>query len=378
MISKLERCVTIIPTISEISEGQSVERYLSQMEEENCWMPICVVDDSNPSVHRANREHLKSIKGHFKQDATIYHFGPSDQGVFYERLMEEGVKGIYIEMLKTVPSYGAARNKCFLVAKIVGADSIFFFDDDTRPACSIFRRHLKILGSKRQSKEIGLVSGPYIGARGIDFSFLRNREDKMKFLEAIGHHGESSLSFLRSGGVPVKPPSEDADIRLDQLEVVRNIRGGNMLIGSVYKSIVCPTIRQAPGIDDTFVSHQVYEKGFISVKSPVPVVHEHLAHRREEESIVRYLESWAKPLAFELLHRDSGTEDVRERVLRYARDLSAIDHRSCKLVGKRFMDNVFLDSFVEEIFRGLENYRRLLDVWAHIMEICDSFRMDPV
>jgi hypothetical protein len=90
------------------------------------------------------------------------------------------------------------------------------------------------------------------------------------------------------------------------------------------------------------------------------------------------LESWAKPLAFELLHRDSGTEDVRERVLRYARDLSAIDHRSCRLVGKRFMDNVFLDSFVEEIFRGLENYKRLVDVWAHIMEICDSFRMDPV
>ena len=376
MGSKLDGCITLIPTIHELSEGNSVELYLKQMIKEDCLMPFCILDDSKKPVYEKNKRYLQHVKDSFDEEIAIYHFGPPEQEVFYDALMDEGVPRECIEMLETVPSYGAARNKGFLSAKSIGAERIFFFDDDTRPCCNLFRRHLKIIGTRQGLKKIAAVSGPYIGARGIDLAFLKTHEDKIGFLKAIDHHGLSSLNFLQEGGIPIEAPDEGAEEF--ELIAVKNIRGGNCLVDSVYQYVICPTIKQAPGLDDTFVARTMLKEGYAVVKSPVPVIHEHLAVKKTGGSILTYTESWAKALAFELLHAGENRKTADKRVLRYGKELYALENKYCKQSGEKLMDEGYRRSFISEITDGLRDFKKLRKAWKRIMEIGASIEREPI
>ncbi|MGR3319614.1 MAG: hypothetical protein ACUZ8O_14190 [Candidatus Anammoxibacter sp.] len=333
-------------------------------------MPICLVDNSGKFTYELNRKYLNKIRKNLGRDIPVYHFGIPEQERFFRELIRNGVNNSHIEILKTTPGYGASRNKCFLFAKSIGAESIFFFDDDTRPHSNIFRKHFEMLGMKQGSQKISIVSGPYKGARGIDFSFIKGRDDQMRFLEAIDHHGESSLNYLRTRDNFTHNISDrDAE---NKTETAKNIRGGNFLIDKVFEHIVCPTIKQTPGVDDTFVARRVIEKGYQVIKTQIPVIHKHFKTRSNKCSILKYIESWARTLAFEALYDGGSRENTVKRVLRYGKELYALESKYCKIIGGNLLKRIYVESIVNDVAEGLEDYQKLKEAWKLIIDTSGS------
>ncbi|MGR3218637.1 MAG: DUF6271 family protein [Candidatus Anammoxibacter sp.] len=362
------KCVTIIPTIYNIAQSKSIECYVRQMIVEDFVMPICLVDNSDTfATYELNRKYINKVRANLQKKIPVYHFGIPEQESFFKELIRNGVDNSLIEILKTTPGYGASRNRCFLLAKSIGAESIFFFDDDTRPHCNIFKKHFDILGTKKGLQKISVVSGPYKGARGVDFSFIKNRDEQMRFLEILGHHGESSLNYLKTMD-NIADNVNDIEPE-DKTEPVRNIRGGNFLIDKVYEDIVCPTIKRTPGVDDTFVARRVIEKGYQVIKSQIPVIHEHFKSRRNKHSILQYIESWAGTLAFEARYDGASRESTVGRVLRYGKELYALECKYCKLIGGNLLNREYAKSLVNDIDRGLDDYRKLNAAWKFIMDV---------
>ncbi|MBM4053306.1 MAG: hypothetical protein FJ264_01250 [Planctomycetes bacterium] len=376
MSSKKDKCVVIIPTIHNISQSKSVECYIQQMLIEDFVMPICVVDNSESHIYEANRFYLEEIKGRFEGKVTLYHFGKQEQTIFFCELAKKGIDRESIEILKNSSGYGASRNKCFLIAKSLGAESIFFFDDDTRPNGAIFKAHFEILGREKDSQKISIVSGPYTGVRGINFTFIENRTDQIKFLEALGHHGESSLHYLTSReATRENSPVESSE---HHFETVKNIRGGNFLIGAIYGDIVCPTTKQAPGIDDTFVARRVIEKGHQVVKSRKSVIHEHFQFKSNKHSILAYLESWARTISFESLYNGMNFDTTINNILRYGNVLLTIENQYCTSIGKKIQAKEYTTSLINDISFSINDYQKLKNTWKHIIALCSSVKLFPM
>ena len=376
MFSNPGKRVTIIPTINNISQSRPIEFYLKQMMVEGCLMPICLVDNSDSFTYGLNRRYLSEVREELGKDIIIYHFGVLEQERFFKELIKNGVDNSFIVMLKTSSGYGVARNKCFIFAKSICAESIFFFDDDTRPDDNIFKKHYDILGTKKGSQKISVVSGPYKGARGVDFSFIENPRDQIRFLEAIGHHGDSSLNYLKKSEERGGNTANKRDG--DKIEAVKNIRGGNFLIDKVYEDIVCPTMKQTPGIDDTFIARRVIEKGCQVVKSQFAVIHERFKIRRNEASILKYIESWGRALAFELLYDGASCESAIKRVLKYGRGLCSLESRYCKRVGENLLNRVYVELLVKDIAGGLSDYQRLREAWKLIIDVSSGIKVAPL
>ncbi|MCF6147169.1 MAG: hypothetical protein E3K37_00745 [Candidatus Kuenenia sp.] len=375
MSSKKNKCVTIIPTIHNISQTKSIECYLQQMQIEDFVMPICIVDNSENHICEKNKIYLEKVKNCFEKDITLYHFGKQEQKIFFCELAKKGIDRESIELLKSSSGYGASRNKCFLIAKSLGAESIFFFDDDTRPNGTIFKTHFEILGREKDSQKISIVSGPYTGIRGINFTFIENREDQKRFLEALGHHGESSLYYLTNQDAAAENFMGEG---MYSLETVKNIRGGNFVIDNIYEDIVCPTTKQTPGIDDTFVARRVIEKGHQVVKSRKSVIHEHFQCKSNKISILAYLESWARTISFESLYHGMDYENTIKNILRYGNILFTLENQYCKSIGEKIQDREYITTLINEISVSISEYQRLKKTWKHIIDMCKRIKLFPL
>lgn len=371
-----DTCVAIIPTIHNIAPSKSVECYLQQMMIEGFVIPMCVVDNSESRICEKNRIYLEEVKHRLKEKIALYHFGKEEQKMFFCEMAKRGIDRESIEILKTASGYGASRNKCFLLAKCLGAESIFFFDDDTRPDGAIFNAHFEILSGTKGSIKISIVSGPYTGVRGINFTFIENREDQLRFLAALGHHGESSLRYLKHKDTATENAMDESIEH--PLEIVKNIRGGNFVIDTIYEDIVCPITKQAPGIDDTFVAQRVIEKGRQVVKSRKSVIHKHFKYKSNKHSILAYLESWARTISFESLYHGMNFENTKQHILHYGNTLLTLENKYCKSIGKKIQDEEYITSLIHEISGSINDYQKLKKTWKHIIDMCSSAELLPM
>jgi hypothetical protein len=196
------------------------------------------------------------------------------------------------EIFGATYSYGAQRNKAFMVACNLNARRLFFFDDDTFLAPHVgnmIERHSHLLDRPK----VAAVTGGYFGQRAFNATIFRKIDEQQEFMELLGYD------------IPDDQSTQD----LWGWRVTNGVLGGNFCVKrEVYQRICCPSMHRTPTTDDKLVGreikrlmpdNQIYKTGW-------PVLHIHFPDRMKPDQVKDYLRSWAKTKAFWRLYNGTA------------------------------------------------------------------------
>lgn len=182
-------------------------------------------------------------------------------------------------------SYGAQRNKAFIVANSLFADRVFFFDDDTYlpfDTGNMMDRHSQLL----DYRDVFAVTGGYIGARAFNAAIFRRIKQQHEFMGLLGY----------------EIPDDQATRDLLTWRLADGVLGGNFCIKSdTYEQICCPAAHRIPTTDDKLIGREirrVFGKQANVYKTGWGVLHIHFPSRMDRQPVIDYLRSWAKTKAF--------------------------------------------------------------------------------
>jgi len=214
---------------------------------------------------------------------------------------KEGFIKCVDDIFSATYSYGAQRNKAFIAARILGAQRVFFFDDDTYLAPHVgnmIERHKQLL----QNKNVYAVTGGYFGQRVFNASIFRRIEQQQEF----------------TGLLASEIPDDQATQDLWGWRMTDGVLGGNFCVNKeVYENICCPSMYRTPTTDDKFIGREILRTSRRQArvyKTGWPVVHIHYPGRMNLDEVSKYLRSWAKTKAFWAIY-DNMQEDAGEWVI---------------------------------------------------------------
>lgn len=189
------------------------------------------------------------------------------------------------EIFGATYSYGAQRNKAFIVANNLSSNHVFFFDDDiyfTTTQGNMIERHDFLL--KRNN--VYAVTGGYIGQRAFNVTIFRRVDEQQEFMGLLGYD----------------IPDDQATADLWGWRIADGVLGGNFCIKrEVYENICCPSAHRIPTTDDKLIGREiqrVFNREAHIYKTGWGVIHIHFPGRMEPKEINAYLTSWSKTKAF--------------------------------------------------------------------------------
>lgn len=215
-------------------------------------------------------------------------------------------------------SYGAQRNKGFIVASMLNADNVFFFDDDTFLAPNVGNIIDRYRGLLKRHK-VYAVTGGYFGQRAFNVTIFRKIETQQEFLSLLGE----------------EIPDDQATLDLWAWRLADGVLGGNFCIKSqVYKEVCCPSMDRTPTTDDKLIGREirrVFGSQSKIYKTGWPVVHAHFPTRMNPDEIRLYLKSWAKTKAFWVLYNGkSDNNQAAQVVFNFGKNLLKLGQREAK------------------------------------------------
>jgi hypothetical protein len=421
--AKKNKSIIIIPSIADPrSTVASIAQFQNAFNIEPP-MPIVVVYGACPIAHKARgeggrkvedwpppwdnarfrnyRERFKAIADNF--GVPVYFFDDATQARLWDFLCEEVDKGKFKpprgigpedmrdcieEIFGATYSYGAQRNKAFIVANNLSARSVFFFDDDTYLAPhvgNILARHLDLLSRKN----VNAVTGGYFGQRAFNASIFRKIDQQQEFMGLLGY----------------EIPDDQATQDLWGWRIADGVLGGNFCLKRhVYKRVCCPAMHRCPTTDDKLVGREIrriFGRQSHVYKTGWPVIHIHFPNRIDPRQVLPYLESWAKTKAFWALYDktngvsalgDEGKRDERTQLLSETKHVvdefgksllglaeteqqkasgeiaNAIYEASQDIIGRSA-------SIVDVVHRDLERFHTLQKCWKQILDKTETYRM---
>lgn len=327
-----------IPTVRDLSAMAVLHGCADTLRVLRRRVPVIIVDAS--ATPHTNHVAVESLR---RQGVPVRHVTTSTLRAAFDRCSSRLLSAFFTDF-----SYGAARNRCFAIASALDVENVIFFDDDTTPNAAAFADLERLLGHAN----VGVSTGPYIGDRGIDYSFLCG-EDVELFLQAIGPHGEASLARVRDIGSYVQGSAI-------------TIRGGNCGFGPIYRELLAPAIRYTPGLDDSFVASQARQRGMSIAVSTSAVRHNRYFKRTTPRDVRRYVIGWAICRTFEVLVNTQSSAAADLAIHAYASFLGRMAHSTCRHAGRALLRADARASLRRYVQRALAHH---LDVHAHWNEV---------
>lgn len=297
--------------------------------------------------------------------------------------LEKALDGIF----GATYSYGAQRNKAFIVANNLAARFVFFFDDDTYLAPHVgnmIERHSRLL----ERENVFAVTGGYFGQRAFNATVFRRIDEQQEFMGLLGYE------------IPDDQSTQD----LWGWRMADGVLGGNFCTKQlVYKRICCPSMHRTPTTDDKLIGREIrrlFGRRSHVYKTGWPVIHIHFPDRMKPGQVESYLESWAKTKAFWVLYdaadgtrlgfgcdpKDEirGRPEAKDAVVTFGEALQALAEREERIARGKLAKAIHraatrmvqgADGIVETVLREMEDFERLKLCWPTILEATSKMRI---
>ena len=284
-------------------------------------------------------------------------------------------------------SYGAQRNKAFIVANNLGARFVFFFDDDTYVAPHVgnmIERHSQLL----KRKNVFAVTGGYFGQRAFNTTIFRRIGEQQEVMGLLGY----------------EIPDDQATQDLWGWRMADGVLGGNFCTRKpVYQRICCPSMHRTPTTDDKLIGREirrVFGRQSHVYKTGWPVIHIHFPDRMHAKQVEPYLRSWAKTKAFWVLYDavDSsiassvvraqsstrGKQEATKTVVDFGRALLKLAEKEEKMArgalakavrhaARTIIDKS--DTIVTTVWKEMQEFKALKSCWQSVLDVTSKMRL---
>lgn len=274
-------------------------------------------------------------------------------------------------------SYGAQRDKAFIVANSLSAEIVFFFDDDTYlppDTGNMMDRHRQLL----DQRSVYAVTGGYIGARAFNAAIFRKIEQQQEFMGLLGY----------------EIPDDQATRDLLTWRLADGVLGGNFCLkNDAYKRICCPAAHRIPTTDDKIIGREirrVFGRQAHVYKTGWGVLHIHFPVRMNPNQVIDYLRSWAKTKGFwtiydklndvDLLGQECHTELIKDasnvisdfgrRLLELAKTEQKVAPSTVADAIRNAAEDIFSNpvSISEIVLSEMHEFQKLKLLWPVILE----------